>query len=148
VPRTEDDLVTTWGLVLEATSRAGRLLASEIEQAVGLPATWIEVLFRLRRTPENTLPTTQLAHAVSFSSGGFTKLLDHLVAAGLVQRVPCPSDRRVMYVSLTQLGQTTADAALAVHVAGLRAHVLHHLGPERFRQLAEAARVLRDAHPA
>jgi DNA-binding MarR family transcriptional regulator len=142
---TDAELVTAWGLVLEATSRAGRVLAAEIEQAVGLPATWVEVLFRLRRTPDNVLPTTQLARAVSFSSGGFTKLLDHLVAAGLVERVPCPTDRRVIYASLTGRGRETADAALAVHAAGLRTHILGVLGPERLLALAETSRALRDS---
>src|SRR5947209_4969436 len=51
----DDELVTAWGLLLEATSRTGRLLADEIEGAVGLPVTWVEVLFRLRRTRDNLL---------------------------------------------------------------------------------------------
>jgi DNA-binding MarR family transcriptional regulator len=105
----DDELVTVWGLVLEGTSRLCATLAGELDQAVGLSATWAEVLFRLRRTPEHYLPTTQLAHAVSFSSGGFTKLLDHLVGAGLVERVPCPTDRRVIYAALTPLGQARAE---------------------------------------
>jgi DNA-binding MarR family transcriptional regulator len=140
----DDELVTVWGLVLEGTSRLGATLAGELDQAVGLSATWAEVLFRLRRTPEHYLPTTQLAHAVSFSSGGFTKLLDHLVGAGLVERVPCPTDRRVIYAALTPLGQARADAALKVHAESLRRHVLGTLGPDRLGELAQTMRRLRD----
>ena len=60
--------------------------AAEIDAAVGIPITWAEVLFRLRRTPGEALPSTRLAREVSFSSGGFTELMDRLVAAGLVER--------------------------------------------------------------
>jgi len=141
----DDELVTAWGLVLEGTARAGGVLADELQAAVGLSRTWAEVLFRLRRTPDQLLPTTRLAHAVSFSSGGFTKLLDHLVAAGLVARVPCPTDRRVMYAVLTPLGRSKADAALALHAEGLRRHVLAVLGADRLSDLAQTMRLLRDS---
>ena len=38
---------------------------------------------------------SQLADQVALTSGGITRLLDRMTAAGLVQRVPCPTDRRV-----------------------------------------------------
>lgn len=140
----DDALVSAWGLVLEGVGSAGRVLARELEEAVGLPVTWVEVLFRLRRTPGQVLPTTQLAREVSFSSGGFTKLLDRLVEARLVARQACSTDRRIVYAALTVQGRAVADRALTTHVAGLRAHVLAAVGPERLQDLAEAMRRLRD----
>lgn len=142
---TGQELVSLWGAAVEGFADVGRRLAAELEAAVGIPVTWAEVLFRLRRTPGGMLPATQLAREVSFSSGGFTKLLDRMVAAGLVERRACPTDRRVVYASLTVRGREVADRALTVHVDGLRRHVLGVLGHERLQLLAETTRRLRDA---
>ncbi|HEV2122588.1 MAG TPA: MarR family transcriptional regulator, partial [Chloroflexota bacterium] len=98
------ELVSQWGTVVEGFADVGRVLAAEVEEAVGLSMSWAEVLFRLRRTPGEVLPSTRLAREVSFSSGGFTKLMDRLVETGLVERRPCPTDRRVVYAALTPHG--------------------------------------------
>lgn len=142
----DDELVTSWGLVLEATAAAGRRLERELAAAFDLSAPAAEVLFRLARSPDGMLATTRLAREVAFSSGGFTRLADRLVAAGLVERRPCPTDRRVVFAALTDEGRRVADAALALHAEGLRRYVLEPLGPERLAALAGAMRVLRDHH--
>ncbi|MCU1495846.1 MAG: marR [Acidimicrobiaceae bacterium] len=142
----DDDLVTTWGLLLEATAAAGRRLAADLEEGFGLSPAEAEVLFRLARTPGHVLTTTRLAREVSFSSGGFTRLADRLVAAGLVERQPCASDRRVVYAALTEQGRLVAAAALALHAEGLRLHVLDVLGPDEIESLAKSMRALRDHH--
>lgn len=138
------ELVSQWGAVIEGFADVGRVLAAEMESAVGIPMPWAEVLFRLRRTPGEELPSTRLAREVSFTSGGFTKLVDRLVEAGLVERRACPTDRRVVYACLTARGREAADRALEVHVTGLRQHVLAVLGEERLTALAESMRQLRD----
>jgi DNA-binding MarR family transcriptional regulator len=142
----DQDLVSHWGLVVEGFADTSRVLASELEDALGIPLAWAEVLFRLRRTPGEVMPSTRLAREVSFSSGGFTKLMDRLVEAGFVERRPCPTDRRVVYAALTPRGREVADEALAIHSASLRRHVLDVLGEQRIRVLAETMRLLR--HPS
>lgn len=139
------ELVSLWGAAVEGFADVGRVLAAEVEAAVAIPITWAEVLFRLRRTPGEMLPSTRLAHEVSFSSGGFTKLMDRLVEAGLVERRACATDRRVVYAGLTPRGREVADRALQVHIAGLRRHVLGALGEEGLTALADTMRRLRDA---
>jgi MarR family transcriptional regulator, 2-MHQ and catechol-resistance regulon repressor len=42
-------------------------------------------------------------------------------AAGYVERVPCPTDRRVSYAALTATGRAKLDEAARVHAANLRA---------------------------
>src|SRR5215204_5347224 len=71
-------LVSLWGTAVEGFAEVSRVLAAELDAALGIPITWAEVLFRLRRTPGEMLPLTRLAREVSFSSGGFTKLVDRL----------------------------------------------------------------------
>lgn len=142
------DLITQWGLVVEGHAAVHRALAADAESVSGLPTTWFEVLLRLRRSPESRLPMTQLAHEVSFSSGGFTKLADRLSAAGLVERVACPTDRRVTWIQLTPDGTERIDAAIAHHVEQLREHVLGVLGPDDLATLGALMRRLRDHHRA
>lgn len=46
----------------------------------------------------------QLAEAMGISSGAMTNRLDRLEAAGLIRRLPDPSDRRALEVELTDAG--------------------------------------------
>jgi DNA-binding MarR family transcriptional regulator len=139
------ELVSQWGAALEGFADVTRVLAAELDQALEIPMTWAEVLFRLRRTPDEMLPVTRLAREVSFSSGGFTKLMDRLTEAGLVERQDCPTDRRVVYAVLTPRGRELADNALEVHIASLRRHVLDVIGEDCLRSVADSMRQLRSA---
>jgi DNA-binding MarR family transcriptional regulator len=79
---------------------------------------WFDLLAPLRRAgaPFELTPT-ELMHATMLSSGGVTKRLDRLEAAGLVGRRPDPSDRRGTLVRLTRRGKAAIDAAIVSHVA-------------------------------
>ena len=46
----------------------------------------------------------ELAEAVAMSKSGTTRLIDRLEQQGLVQRIPCPEDRRSVWACLTQKG--------------------------------------------
>jgi DNA-binding MarR family transcriptional regulator len=139
------DLVTNWGLVVEGFARVQRVLQDDLE-ASDLNPTWFEVLLRLVRTPGHRLPMTQLADEVLFSSGGFTKLADRIAEAGLVERVGCPSDRRVTWITLTDTGEKVINAALERHIVCLRSNVLEPLGETSLNNLGRHMRTLRDQH--
>jgi DNA-binding MarR family transcriptional regulator len=59
-----------------------------------------------RRTPG------QLARDMRLSSGAMTNRLDRMEAAGLIRRLPDPSDRRGTLVEPTELGHATWDATV------------------------------------
>ena len=61
-----------------------------------------------------------LAQQVALTTGGITRLLDRMIAAGLVERVPCPTDRRVYFAALTEQGRAKLEEAATVHAANLR----------------------------
>lgn len=143
---TDDDLITSWGLLHEALTATDPLLLRGIDPCgKDMSGPWFEVLIRLQRSPEHRLPMSRLAREVSLSSGGFTKLADRLERNGYLVRQACPADRRVTYAALTEEGLALAERARAKHVALLRAHVLAPLGREGVRSLAEQARKLRDS---
>ncbi len=100
--------------------RAARLV-EERQAAVfgahGLEAGWFDVLATLRRAgAPHRLSAGTLARGLVMSTGGMTKRLDKLEAAGLVARSPDPDDRRGVLVSLTEHGLAVVDRAGEDHL--------------------------------
>lgn len=139
---TRDLLLDTWYEVRAATTTVDELVAEAIERAVGLEMTTAEVLMRLLRAPRHSVPTTELARDVSFSSGGFTKVVDRLEGEGLVQRRPDIADRRVSLIALTSAGEASAKQAAATMTLTLRRHVGRPLGAAGLRTLSDVVRRL------
>ena len=141
------ELITAWGLVLEATSYTTQRLSEGLERA-GVSAPFFDVLVRLAREPSQRLPMTKLANEVSLTSGGFTKLADRMEQEGLLYRQHSAQDRRVIYAVLTDAGRAAAAKIFPSHVADLRRHVEGVLGVDGAAQLAALCRKLRDANTA
>ncbi|SFB60460.1 DNA-binding transcriptional regulator, MarR family [Amycolatopsis marina] len=143
-PCTDDDeIVTWWGLVIEGYLATQDRLMGEIAERFDLAPASFDILIRLIRSPDHRMPMTRLAGEAALSSGGFTKVADRLVAAGLIRRVPSPEDRRVTFVTLTEHGLDIADKARRACAEILRRRVLTPLGPEASASLADAMRTLR-----
>jgi MarR family 2-MHQ and catechol resistance regulon transcriptional repressor len=117
----DDALITTFGRLLEVQSRLERRLGADLEARCNLPHAWFEVLLRLGRSADDRLTMGSLAEQISLTTGGVTRLVDRMQAAGYVERVPCPTDRRVSYAALTATGRAKLDEAARVHAANLRA---------------------------
>jgi DNA-binding MarR family transcriptional regulator len=136
LPEADDRLITTFGRLVEAHSSLGQQLGRELEQKCGIPHTMFEVLLRISRADGGQLSMSSLAQQVALTSGGITRLLDRMIGAGLVQRVPCPTDRRVSFAALTPSGQQALDDALQVHTANLR-HVFDAFSLDDLSKLDE-----------
>ena len=118
--RRDDALITTFGRLLEVQSRLERRLGADLEARCDLPHAWFEVLVRLARSDDGRLTMGSLAEQISLTTGGVTRLVDRMETTGYVQRVPCPTDRRVSYAALTDAGRAKLDEAAQVHAANLR----------------------------
>jgi len=116
----DEALITTFGRLVEAYSALGQQLGRSLEEHAAIPHTWFEVLLRISRADGGQVSMGALAQQVALTSGGITRLLDRMIAAGLVQRVPCPTDRRVYFAALSSQGRATLDEAAKVHAANLR----------------------------
>lgn len=96
----------------EAVVAASAILRERIEEALsaeGLPSlNWFDVLGTLSESPEGRLRPRELVCAVSVTKSGLTRLLDRIEAAGLIERLSCPTDRRGHLVVLTDDGAATA----------------------------------------
>jgi len=142
-----DQRITLMGLLVEAHARLTRVLGAELEEACGLPLSWYDVMIRLGRSPEGFLTMTRLAAEVSLTSGGLTRLVDRMEAAGYLERRNCPTDRRSVFVALTPAGTTMLAEATAEHLKGLDRHLLAPLDPDDRAALETALRKLRGDGP-
>ncbi len=116
----DDALITTFGRLVEVQSRLERRLGADLEARCDLPHAWFEVLVRLARSDDGRLTMGSLAEQISLTTGGVTRLVDRMETAGYVQRVPCPTDRRVSYAALTAAGRAKLDEAARVIGANLQ----------------------------
>jgi MarR family 2-MHQ and catechol resistance regulon transcriptional repressor len=115
-----DALITTFGRLVEVQGRLERRLGADLEARCGLPHAWFEVLVRLARSEDGRLTMGNLAEQVTLTTGGVTRLVDRMDAAGYVERLPCPTDRRVAYAAITKAGRKKLAEASEVHGANLR----------------------------
>jgi len=105
------------GRLLRAAHLLNEQLGGELA-AFSLQPGWFDLLAALRRSGARyELNPGELMETTMLSSGGMTKRLDRLVAAGFVERRPDPSDRRGTRVRLTRRGKATIDRALEAHLA-------------------------------
>jgi DNA-binding MarR family transcriptional regulator len=118
-----DEKVELFALLLETNARLSRSLALVLESECDLPLAWFEVLLQLRKTLDGRMKMNQIAEAIVHSTGGTTRLIDRLEEAGLVQRQNCPTDRRAVYVAITENGNRRLDEALSVHLTYLEGHL-------------------------
>lgn len=116
----DDRLITTFGRLAEAYSRLERQLGTAMQTESGLPHVWFEVLIRLARSKGGQLTMSALADQIALTTSGVTRLVDRIQAAGYVERVPCPTDRRVSYAAITEAGRQVLDRAAVAHARNLQ----------------------------
>lgn len=145
----DDDRLTLVGLLIESTTALRAQLDRRLEQDTGLPLQWFELLLRLARSPGRHLRMSDLAAQASLTPSGLTRAVDRLAEAGLVERAPCPSDKRGAYAVLTPRGLARLEEALGPHLGHVDEHLTAVLTPREARQLAALLRKVRDhVHPA
>jgi len=97
------------------------------------------VLAMLSEAPERTLRMSNLAGRTSATLPRLSHVVSRLEERGLVERFPCPEDRRAVNARLTRSGWKVVVAAAPGHVEAVRASVVDALTPEQLDALAEIA---------
>jgi DNA-binding MarR family transcriptional regulator len=136
-----------WRLFFESSMALIDMLDTELQEAVGIPQRWYDVLVQLEEAPDG-LPMNELAERILYSKSGFTRVVDRMEEAGLVRRVRPEHDRRSILVLLTEEGTTTMGRARLHHRDGIDRHFSRHLTDAEVRALTKALeKVSRHAHP-
>jgi DNA-binding MarR family transcriptional regulator len=120
----DDERLRLMGLLVNVHRRLSFVLGRELEEAVGIPPVWFDVLIHVGGAPEGRLTMSRLSSEVALTTGGVTRLVDRMVDAGLVARQNCPSDRRSVHVVLTTSGHSTLQRAIVAHIEGIDRHLV------------------------
>jgi MarR family 2-MHQ and catechol resistance regulon transcriptional repressor len=120
----DDERLALMGLLVRSHRDLTYLLGRELEQSVGIPLVWFDVLIHIGGAEEGRLTMSRLSTEVALTTGGVTRLVDRMVEAGLVARQNCPSDRRSVHVVLTPAGHSTLRSAIGAHIDGIDRHLV------------------------
>ena len=128
--------LAAWVGLLRLHAGATRHVSAKLVGEHGLTLNDFEVLLHLSRADEARLRRVDLVERVLLTPSGITRLLDGLEEAGLVERLECPSDRRVVWAVLTPAGRERLDGASESHAAAVHALFEGRLDAEELATLA------------
>ena len=97
------------------------------------------VLAMLSEAPGRTLRMTELARQTNATLPRLSHVVTRLEGRVLVERFPCPENRRATNARLTDDGWAKVQQAAPGHVATVRRHVIDTLTDEQIDQLAAIA---------
>ena len=148
-----DPRLDAWRGFVHAHARLTRRLDEELQVAHRLSLAEYDALLQLANAPGRQLRMSALADRVLLSRSGITRLVDRLVAAGMVERSTCTTDARGAEAALTAGGLDRLRAASVTHLDGVRRLFLDVVDAEEREVLTRVfGRVLdtvgRDAHTA
>jgi len=141
-----DEKVALFGLLFETNARMSREIGAELESQCQLPLAWFDVLLQLRQSDTGRLKMSQIADAIVHSTGGTTRLIDRLEGSGFVRREHCASDRRAIWVAITDEGGAKLDEALLVHLGYLNTTLATRLDDTERRDLTGLLTKLNSPH--
>lgn len=95
------------------------------------------VVSMLSEAPERTLRMTELAARTNATLPRLSHVARRLEQRGLIERFPCPQDRRATNARLTAPGWEKVVATAPGHVAAVRQYAIDALSPEQLAQLVE-----------
>ena len=125
----DDPSLDVWRAFLRAHARLTRRLDEELQAAHALSLAEYDALVQLARTPGRRLRMSVLAERVLLSRSGVTRLVDRLVAAGMVERTACSTDARGAEATLTAAGLGRLRDASGTHLDGVRRYFLEIVAP-------------------
>jgi DNA-binding MarR family transcriptional regulator len=119
-----DPRLAPWRAFLEAHARVTRRLDEELRAEHDLSLAEYETLLAIAWAPERRIRMRSLADSILLSKSGVTRLIDRLVADGLVERSACLSDARGAEAVLTEAGLDRLRTASRTHLRGIDEHFL------------------------
>ncbi len=122
MPRSPSDAtVRAWTRLVRAQSTALSGVEADLKAAGFPPLAWYDVLLELSR--HDSLRPFEIEQQVLLAQYNLSRLLDRLVAAGLVERRPCPDDKRGQIVAITPTGRDLQKRMWPTYRAAIERHV-------------------------
>lgn len=138
----DEDERAAWVRLVAVVQLLPGVLESQLRRDADLTHFEYWVLSMLSEAPERTLRMTGLAARTSSSLSRLSHVAARLEARDLVERFPCPDDRRATNARLTDLGWTTVVAAAPGHLEAVRDYVIDALTPRQITALTGIAEAI------
>ncbi|MGY4544294.1 DNA-binding MarR family transcriptional regulator [Arthrobacter sp. UYNi723] len=138
---TRDELAA-WVRLYTVVELLPNVLDSQLRRDADLTSFEYYVLAMLSEAPDWTLRMTALAAQTSATLPRLSHVVKRLEARGLMERFPCPEDRRATNARITDEGWRKILETAPGHVANVRRHVIDALTPEQLGQLRGIADAL------
>lgn len=126
----ESDAIERWRDAVSDLATVDRAVVDDVLAGTTLQPLQADLLLRLGGLPQGRSPMNVLAAAMRVSGSSLTKLVDRLSDLGLARRDASDTDRRVVFVVLTEEGGRLSRQLRARYVATLRARVLSVVGAD------------------
>jgi DNA-binding MarR family transcriptional regulator len=114
-------------------------LDAQLLRDAGLTHFEYVALMSLADAPNRTMRMTELASRTNATLPRLSHVARRLEERGLIERFPCPEDRRATNATITQAGLDLLASAAPGHVDTVRANVLDALSPDQLEQLYQIA---------
>ncbi|MFF5290293.1 MarR family winged helix-turn-helix transcriptional regulator [Paractinoplanes globisporus] len=114
-------------------------LDAQLRRDAGLTHFDYFVLAMLSEAPGRTLRMTALAEQTASTLARLSHVVQRLEGRGLIERFPCPEDRRATNARLTEAGWEKVEESAPGHVDTVREYVIDALTPEQVTQLGAIA---------
>src|SRR5437764_5241924 len=111
-------------------------LDAQLQRDANLTHFEFMVLSLLRFAPEHTLQAKDLAASTNATLPRLSHVVSRLEQRGLVERTPCPTDRRATNVRLTDGGRRAVIRATSGHIEHVRRLVIDRLDRDELAALA------------
>ena len=133
-----DLAVRAWSALLRSHAALVPEVDRSLQHAVGLPLGWYDVLLELAAAPEGRLRMSDLGERVVLSRTRVSRIVDGLVAGGLVSRQDNPADRRSAFASLTDAGLVRFRGAVPHYLSAIEDQFAARLTVAELRSIASA----------
>jgi DNA-binding MarR family transcriptional regulator len=131
----QDPGIAAWAAFLRTHVTVVRVLEREVAAETGLQLSWYDVLLELDAASKVVLSRTRVSRVV-----------DEMVRAGLVAKVPDPTDGRATFAEVTDPGRRELRRVAPVYLRGIREHFAQHLTGPQLEAVRDGLEAVLDAH--
>jgi DNA-binding MarR family transcriptional regulator len=142
----DDTDTAAWAGLLRVHATLVPLLDRELQTQCRLPLTWYDVLLELNAAKDRRLSMGELGQVAVVSRSRVSRVVDQLVAEGLVAREANPQDRRSAYATITDAGRKRLRAAAPVYLAGIHRHFTSRMTAAEAESMASALQKVLDSN--
>jgi DNA-binding MarR family transcriptional regulator len=125
-----------WGDLLRVHATLVPALDKELQGQSGMSLSWYDVLLELAAAPDGRLRMSDLADRVVLSRTRISRLVEELVARGLIRKEGDPDDRRSAYAVITKAGLAGFRTSAPVYLGAIERRFASALSDEELLQLS------------